>query len=424
MIISAILTLAFGIAEETNWAVLVAGSKSWENYRHQADVCHAFQVLHQIGGIPKENIIVMMYDDIAFNDVNPYLGNIINTPYGRNVYPGVPKDYTGGEANKERLRTVLLGGSPPKSLQNSKHSGKVLNSTKDDNVFIYFSDHGAKGLVEMPNGDPLWADELLDILTEMKQLGKFKNLIFYLEACQSGSMFENLLHGGMNVYAMTSTSPDEPSFAYYWDEERKTWLADKFSVSWIADSEANMTAPFETIKQQFEITQSRTESSVQEYGDFFLNTEEVGEFQGIENEIRTNPVKEFIYEGRGTPQWDARLEGLKRTLSAEKQIAVRMQIQRKIDREILDRHQTQYMFKIIVGYTVPEYSDYNNTLAYWKNVNLQPHNFTALRLVWKYASHKCVNWNAYALQFWSVLVSLYETFGYAILARGMKMACD
>ena len=26
------------------WAVLVAGSEGWDNYRHQADVCHAYQV--------------------------------------------------------------------------------------------------------------------------------------------------------------------------------------------------------------------------------------------------------------------------------------------------------------------------------------------------------------------------------------------
>ena len=27
-----------------NWAVLIAGSDGWYNYRHQADVCHAYQV--------------------------------------------------------------------------------------------------------------------------------------------------------------------------------------------------------------------------------------------------------------------------------------------------------------------------------------------------------------------------------------------
>lgn len=47
-----------------NWALLVAGSNGWFNYRHQADVCHAYQVLHN-HGIPDSNIVVMMFDDIA-----------------------------------------------------------------------------------------------------------------------------------------------------------------------------------------------------------------------------------------------------------------------------------------------------------------------------------------------------------------------
>jgi legumain len=28
-----------------NWAVLVAGSNTWYNYRHQADVFHAYKML-------------------------------------------------------------------------------------------------------------------------------------------------------------------------------------------------------------------------------------------------------------------------------------------------------------------------------------------------------------------------------------------
>lgn len=33
----------------------------------QADVCHAYQIVHK-NGIPDEQIVVMMYDDLATND--------------------------------------------------------------------------------------------------------------------------------------------------------------------------------------------------------------------------------------------------------------------------------------------------------------------------------------------------------------------
>ena len=52
--------------EGTRWAVLIAGSNGYWNYRHQADVCHAYQMLRN-GGLKEENIIVFMYDDIAYN---------------------------------------------------------------------------------------------------------------------------------------------------------------------------------------------------------------------------------------------------------------------------------------------------------------------------------------------------------------------
>merc|ERR1719495_787002 len=92
-----------GLAQEPptptkkNYAVLVAGSQGWGNYRHQADICHAFHILNSIGGIPANQITVMMQDDIANNPANPFPGNIINIPGGPNVYPGVNKDYTGDQ---------------------------------------------------------------------------------------------------------------------------------------------------------------------------------------------------------------------------------------------------------------------------------------------------------------------------------------
>lgn len=34
--------LALVVAKENHWAVLVAGSNGFWNYRHQADICHAY----------------------------------------------------------------------------------------------------------------------------------------------------------------------------------------------------------------------------------------------------------------------------------------------------------------------------------------------------------------------------------------------
>lgn len=85
------------------WCVLVARSDGYGNYRHQADVLHAYQLVRKIHQIPKEQVILMMYDDIANNYRNPFKGNVINYPNGENLYTGIYlffRFYTGQFCNE------------------------------------------------------------------------------------------------------------------------------------------------------------------------------------------------------------------------------------------------------------------------------------------------------------------------------------
>jgi legumain len=61
------------------WAVLVAGSNTYSNYRHQADVYHSYQILKK-NGFPQDRIITFAFDDIANNVKNPFKGKVFNKP--------------------------------------------------------------------------------------------------------------------------------------------------------------------------------------------------------------------------------------------------------------------------------------------------------------------------------------------------------
>ncbi|KTF77375.1 hypothetical protein cypCar_00046120 [Cyprinus carpio] len=175
-----------GGANGKQWVMLVAGSKSWKNYRHQADVCHAYQIVHQ-NGIPDEQIVVMMYDDIAYNAENPYPGKIINKPNGPNVYPNVPKDYTGKEVTPENFLAALKGDSSAVKKSNPK----VITSGGNDTLFIYLSDHGGSNTFCFPKGT-LHAHDLIETIKEMARNYKFSKMVIYMESCESGSMFTTL----------------------------------------------------------------------------------------------------------------------------------------------------------------------------------------------------------------------------------------
>ncbi|KAL1472718.1 hypothetical protein MTO96_022862 [Rhipicephalus appendiculatus] len=148
------------------WALLVASSKGYDNYRHQANIYHAYHVLHK-HGIPNQRIVVMMYDDIANSSSNPYRGTVVNRPSGTDVYKGVPKDYTGDLVSPQNFLDILQG----KKVKGG--SGKVIASEATDHIFVNVVGLGAPGLIAFHNGT-LHARPFVNVIKRMKTERKFR----------------------------------------------------------------------------------------------------------------------------------------------------------------------------------------------------------------------------------------------------------
>jgi hypothetical protein len=226
-----------------------------------------------------ENIIMMAYDDIANNKLNPLPGMLFNKPDptgpGNDVYKGCQIDYHNTTVTPVNFLGVLRGNA----------SGKVLRSTAEDNVFVFFSDHGAPGLIAFPHGE-LHKVELQAALAYMSEAKMFKKLVFYLETCESGSMFVGLKVPG--VYAVSAANTKESSWGTYCTPADSkvnhtslhTCLGDLFSVSWMQDSGAAQTGS-ETLEQQFLRVKTRTNKShVMQWGDLSFSRDAVFDFIG------------------------------------------------------------------------------------------------------------------------------------------------
>lgn len=257
-----------------HWALIVAGSNDWYNYRHQADACHAYQIMKK-HGIPASRIVTMMYDDLAHNELNPTPGIIINHPKGKDVYGGVVIDYKGEDVTPENFLAALSGND---ELVKGVGTGKVIKSGPKDHIFVNFVDHGAPGLIAFPS-DELHARDLMRTILEMHSKKKFAQMVFYIEACESGSMFQNLLPSNISVWATTAANARESSYACYYDRERQTYLGDVYSVKWMEDSDKE-NLNLETLQKQYQIVKSETETShVMEYGDMDISRDHVADFQ-------------------------------------------------------------------------------------------------------------------------------------------------
>lgn len=425
--VTVLLSLALGAAAipvddpedgGKHWAVIVAGSNGWYNYRHQADACHAYQIVHR-NGIPDEQVIVMMYDDIADSENNPTPGIVINRPNGSDVYAGVPKDYTGEDVTPQNFLAVLRGDA---EAVKGVGSGKVLRSGPRDHVFVYFTDHGAAGILVFPN-DELHVKDLNDTIQYMYDNKKYQRMVFYIEACESGSMMRHLPKD-INVYATTASNPKESSYACYYDEKRSTYLGDWYSVNWMEDSDVEDLTT-ETLHRQYQLVKSHTNTShVMQYGNKSMSSMKLMQFQGgkrrASSPISLPPVKDFDL----TPSREVVLTILKRRLELTNDLEESRRITAEINAHLQARSAIRNAVWGIVYGLVRSAAEVDRILL--SRATLTAHD--CYREAVTHFRSRCFNWHQTlyenALQYLYVLVNLCEEpFPVDTLKKSMDMVC-
>ena len=285
-----------------NYAVLVAGSDTYTNYRHQSDVFHHYHILVD-RGINPDNIVLMAYDDIANHKKNPFPGMMFNHPDGNDVYAGVKIDYFGKDVTPENFLAVLTGDADAVTKTDERTTGKVLKSTSQDNVFIFFSDHGDDNIIAFPS-KYLYADELIDALKTMNMKRMYKELVFYLEACHSGSMFNKLLPNNMSIYTTTAANPNESSYAEYCSYEAKvngtligSCLGDEYSCRFMEDIDSRPGDKLKdyTMQEQYEYLVDAVKGShVMQYGDLKIAQKSIYEFVNAQSKKVYNFFKKGL----------------------------------------------------------------------------------------------------------------------------------
>ncbi|KER18880.1 hypothetical protein T265_15773, partial [Opisthorchis viverrini] len=67
---------------------------------------------------------------------------------------------------------------------------------------------------------------------------KYKKMVLYMDACFSGSIFQDILPSNVRIYATTSARDNEESYATFCNDKRiKDCPATEFSYAWITDSQ-------------------------------------------------------------------------------------------------------------------------------------------------------------------------------------------
>jgi len=354
LLLALLITPALG----ANHAVLIAGSNGWYNYRHQADIAHAYKSLTE-ANVPADNIITFMYDDIAQNPSNPHPGKLFNHPdtadrVATDVYAPIKGkiDYTGKDVNPANFLAVLQGKAT------NAGTGRTLTSTSADHVFVYFADHGGRGILGMPSGQKfLQADDLNAALEQASSSGLFKQLVFYVEACESGSIFDGLLKA-KNVYVVTAANDTESSWGWYCGgmssqsgsnvvqgKSLGVCLGDEFSVRFMENTDADKKLD-ETLKKQFSAVKAAvTKSHPQQFGTTAFLSEPIADFMGSGKARNASSL--YVPEPRsafGIDSRDIRVRYLQWKLRTAKTDLERAAAQSALSAELQSRDRADALF--------------------------------------------------------------------------------
>lgn len=214
--------LLFSLASSARWAVLMAGSNDWYNYRHQADIATIYDLLIN-RSFPADHIITIAYNDIPSDSKNPYRNKLFHNVDHHNMYHGASHiDYTGGKVTAQSFYDVLTG---------NKTAGKVLESTAEDDVFIYYDNHGADGILGVPDGvlEYITFERLQECVNTMHKKGMYKRLLFMVEACESGHLPGFIK--APNAVVITAAKYSESSMGSIFDPDVDNYLSNEFTFA-------------------------------------------------------------------------------------------------------------------------------------------------------------------------------------------------
>ena len=244
-----------------NYAVLVAASQGWKNYRHQADVLGFYHYLKE-KGYDDDHIVLIMADDIAYNEKNPLQGVVRREVAGKNLYEDVKIDYKLDTLTLSDLKQILTG-------EPSEAYPVTLGSGTNDNVLFFWSGHGTQQGWEWKDTEHLDAGFARSMFSDMQ----FRKMFAIIETCYSGGVAQGCT-GIPGLLMMTAANPHETSKADAFDNELQVYLSNTFTSSILAQFGRNpMCSIYDLYLHAFDKTQGSHVMvyNAEHYGNLYFN---------------------------------------------------------------------------------------------------------------------------------------------------------
>jgi phosphatidylinositol glycan class K len=201
-------------------ALLVSTSSKWFNYRHAANAFAVASVL-RANSVATSEIFLAIADDPAYSPRNPFPGKVyIQFPHTENIH--TVANLTGDDVSVDSLRALLSHG--PIRRQISR-----ITPDRNGRMLLYLTGHGGDEFLKFRNVEELRAIEFAEILTTMKRILNFTELLIIIDTCQAASFFKYVEVSGVTTIASSIVGESSRSSAY--DPVLGVPLGDRFTQS-------------------------------------------------------------------------------------------------------------------------------------------------------------------------------------------------
>ncbi len=198
------------------WALLIAASTGWGNYRFQADVFAMYQILRK-HGYTDDHIILICEDDVAGNSKNAEPGVLRVSDTGDNLYDASAIDYRLSALTPADIGDILQG-------RQSDRLPQVISADSTDNVLIFWSSHGSPGSFDFSGSQSMTYERMKGILSSTPH----RKMLVALEACYSGGLGK-YCEGLPGTLFITAANPWETSHAAVWSDQLGIYRSNGFT---------------------------------------------------------------------------------------------------------------------------------------------------------------------------------------------------
>lgn len=206
---------------KSNYALLVAASNTWENYRHQADILNIYQILKNLG-YDDDHIVLIMEDDLVQNSQNPYKGEVRRYDE-KNLYENVKIDYKLKDLESGDITKILMG------QKNSKLK-RVIEADSNTNILVFWSGHGAPEFLGWGEKSVFSYNQMQATLKELHDGAKYRKMLWLIEACFSASVCKAAEDNDIpGIMCLTAANENETSKADVYNHTYDVYMTNRFS---------------------------------------------------------------------------------------------------------------------------------------------------------------------------------------------------